>query len=245
MYRPPEVQDYNTSLEILFNDADIMLINFGLHYRWKDQITYYEQMKSLLLFVQNVSINHPEKIIIWRESSAQHHIATGGEFSVAPIPTEGLTDKSYRALFSKCSNSTTGNTLKFSSVIRRQWRDLTITNISREIGLDLTNMTSLFTTDSRVNRGKQGKMYLLPFYNYTERLGFMHRVSPGESVYYKPSKKHVRSAFTKSGEVLPQDPDELLYMTCDPTHFCYSPVFWQPLIQQLYMLLEVVFKSRQ
>lgn len=52
-----------------------MVVNFGLHYRWKEREVFRNELIPVFQLMANVSLNRPDAIFIWRECTAQHHVS--------------------------------------------------------------------------------------------------------------------------------------------------------------------------
>jgi hypothetical protein len=262
MYRTPRtLQDYPMQLtplltktkaietksvgdeKVLPRESDLILLNFGLHWRWKEVSSYREHLRNLFSIIQTVSRQYPEKIFVWRESSAQHHIGIGGEFSIAPVSetifSSSLSSQEYKRFFVKCSDQRTMRQNVFNETLFvRKWREVAVLEMAKEVGLNVIDLKMVLTENERDRQsdrygdrdksrdegkeGKGGRMFILPFYDYTERFGNMHP--------YKPNREN-----TFETEIW-RDPvtnETATYRTCDPTHFCYSPLFWEPVIDAL------------
>ncbi len=275
MYRTPRTPShYPSQLQPLLDDSDIILLNFGLHWRWKEIVSYREHMTNLLTVIRDHSRSHPEKIIIWRESSAQHHIALGGEFSIAYVTetvfsvppmyssTVGdkmtisqqngginvksspslyppLTPKEYKKLFVKCSDHRTMELNPFNETLFiRKWREIIIEEVAKEIGLTLIPFEKVLQGEIKDNGNKGGnkkvspRMFILPFYDYTERYANMHP--------YKPNRENtIETEYWRD----PVTNITHTYRTCDPTHFCYSPLFWEPVIDALVEIVDYAIST--
>lgn len=70
-------------LQHLIEQVDILMLNFGLHWNSQSQSDYKIEISAILKFLSNYS---DKKIIIWRETSAQHMFSIGGEYPTTYDP---------------------------------------------------------------------------------------------------------------------------------------------------------------
>lgn len=66
-------------------ESDVLVINFGLHYMLKEKNIYVDEMTHFLSTLKAFA-NTPGKVLIWRETSAQHHLNEGGEYPLVEEP---------------------------------------------------------------------------------------------------------------------------------------------------------------
>jgi GDSL/SGNH-like Acyl-Esterase family found in Pmr5 and Cas1p len=77
MYRLPSLND---NLEKIIQEADVLVTNFGLHWMYEGQRDdYVVQMTDLF---RNITAQGRVKLLMHRETSAQHWHADGGEYSL-------------------------------------------------------------------------------------------------------------------------------------------------------------------
>lgn len=141
----------------------------------------------------------------------------GGEFSIAHMPETNLTQETYRSLFMKCSSRRNSERLVFTSEIPRQWREEVVKEVAALVGFQVIPLASLM--EKRMPSGP--RLYILPLFDYTERLADMHpaKILRGN----KLEEAHYRNA---------------TYHTCDPTHYCYSPLHFEPIIHGLFKIIQ-------
>ena len=249
MYRPyPDM----TELRELCARSDVLVVNWGVHYLYSARFGWYEyrdEMLAVLRELQRCSRAHPAKTVIWRETTAQHHHSFSGEYPHVPVrdlesmgapgALWGLSKKevararsAWRLSTNKCMPVRFAHSVGAAGAqsgahgpghipeqwrAPHQWRDKIVRRIATDLKLPvrLTNWTR--DMDGHIDhdvvhaeRAQHGLLYWVPFQAASGERWELHGVTPAElSLHGKP--EHPKPA------------------TCEPTHFCHTPLLWEPL----------------
>ena len=157
---------YNTSLSrILAVQPDIMVFNFGLHYKFHQRSKHQTAMTIILDALQHYGQNTIQ-LLAYRETTAQHFAAPWGEYGFQTNTSNCVPLASYNG------------TVPFG------WRDLDTRHYAEQLGYTIVDPTQpkLFQDSTNKNNDSSMELVWLPFRNYS---GHFHDLHPShECTHY-------------------------------------------------------------
>lgn len=147
--------------EVMSAGFDVVMLNFGVH--WTDRAEYETDMAKL--FHRLWARRSGTKLLVWRETTAQHFANPGGEFTLA----------AYKAELCKPVRFADHGTGAY------QWRDATVAAAARKVGFDVrfANDTRGGATEKEWNADA---LAWIPFYNFTLQLSDLHPRQGGDGL---------------------------------------------------------------
>ena len=171
---------YQTTLQhVLEVEPDILILNFGLHYSWRDSARFEKAMWVLLEGIQKHLVGRIP-LIMYRENSVQHFKTSYGEFGLPRVGLHGDRPGRCGPLASRGGN------------VIYQWRDQRLRQWALDQGIDVVQLDLAppqpnGTMESRgavVHRSKNNttkEIVWLPFANTTAP---HHTLHPEECTHY-------------------------------------------------------------
>ena len=190
---------------------------------------YAEDMKAALLEAQEASRKRG-KVVVWRESTAQHFRAPGGEY-----PAMDGDKRWQRAMGEDDRQWAAGkgfaHKLQFGLGVTRSWREHMVLEVCREIGLRV-----VFTNETHPARGARrtgavGEGAPLPSATEVNAHGVLYWVP----FYHASSARwdlHPRQMHKSGGEGHHVFSDEA-------THYCSTPLLWAPIYDGMARAMEL------
>ena len=150
-YRPlEEISQNQSEYRDIAENTDIVIFDFGLHYNYEDYTAYVDSVKTVLTIMKNTST-----FVIHRETSAQHYDTNAGDYqsdvSNVCVPTQGDSKKLGFRTKAVTAAAITANYSVFHGI--NGWTQ---------------------QQQNYVKQNNQDELVILPFYNFTEQLFFLH-----------------------------------------------------------------------
>ncbi len=230
----------NKKLLILF------IINIGLHYNYSDDIDMIKEEKVMssnmleyFTYFKSLSQQY-QHIVIFRETSAQHFHTSNGMYE---------SQKSYiDYTFQLFEQDKIDNVVYFSNLVNSKQR-----HVKKHINTSITGNNTTSITDSNMTHVTQKEDVMMKQVNIPQ-LRFCKPFRTKQELYegnwrnrvaYKvledidPHHEHIHVA--RFYEVTAGRHDMHAIGT-DCTHYCPSPILWYPLWQEIFDIVERVYK---
>jgi hypothetical protein len=136
--------------EEMLAKADVLVVNFGVHWLSREAADYRDAMRDLFDFLRPHVATHT---IVWRETYAQHFDSEGGEFAAS---SERCVDVVY------------------GEKERHMWRDVIVREVLEELDLPIA-----YLNETSSGSAEPGSVFWLPVHDYS-RLHWkdVHKVHP-------------------------------------------------------------------
>lgn len=154
-YRPLTPENM-TEIHEISQWTDILIMNFGVHWRHHEHIQYHHHMKTVFEALKQ----HSFALLAWRETTAQHFNNPGGEFI---------------RIGSTCAPLATNDTLL-------GWRESLVQRAAQEMGYQITISDETMAYSSAPEEGHE--LFVLPFFNFTSSLHYLRPIGGGDCTHF-------------------------------------------------------------
>jgi len=134
----------------LVEAADVIVANFALHWLRDESATFSAEVGPVLTMLSAAADMFPDKVILWRETTAQHHLSNAGDFppSYGSAIKRKLNHLQFELEKHRCFPVETDYTSPL------QWQDRAVLAMlaSARVPVHFTSMTDLFSHYAELSR---------------------------------------------------------------------------------------------
>jgi hypothetical protein len=212
---------------------DVLVINFGLHYLIEERHIYTSMVRNFFKRMRSYAVSRP---LIFRETSAQHLATDGGEWNTEPDPEWNITpglqtcqplqfiERSeylgYDLWYYDENNPYEEDMTLFVPTIKK-WRDKIVIREALAHGYTIQRMDEYFLKETTASAAAATCKYFISD-NESEKNPILFVIP-----FYDWTEELWDAHGVGEGEG-----------SCEPTHLCSSPLFWEHIYDRIYGILK-------